>query len=934
MKILKAYFKNFQGIYTGMNRLELTLDFTANNISPFIVLFGKNASGKSTLLSCIQPFPGTNDFRTDPIIPELEGKKEIIFDNNGKIYKSLILYPKNKEGASRPTEKCFLYSLKSGCNFNDTEEDSWESLVPNGGKNAYIAAIEEHLMITKDFFSVGRIGGVSNFIDFNRSDRKKFIANFLPDVDPYLKINEDISKKYTAQKKVINTFGIELSKLIPLDECVIKLTNLTSKIEDNANKLALSNQEYGAAKSSVDKILNETANEIPELREFARTGKNPLDEKMEELQEKIKKLESNIGEDRTRESVIRELEELNEAILELSSEKSTAENNLSNVNRDKEVAELELNKLNSKLSAMSAKTGVITRLRESLASYEDTEKILMKENERFKTPFYKKFSTYSPDLMNKTNMLVMELKIALKSIREGYKSAGLAGLNLEDEKNVNNEIFRLKGIAKKFKSKKERIDELNEAIPLFVQKSKSEELLLKRPKECSINTCPFISDALEYSGSSIQLKKMCKELENLKDGFADEMKEWEEASERLSFLETYIARHENIKEKFVDQILLKNFVRIYSVVVNIEDYLKIIQSSESEFEEITNISNVEEYVNWYSNSAKVREEIMKTKERIEEINESVSLVESLKKDLVEKEAVLEKSKAAIIPLEKSFSELKEKLNNMKQKIAELKILVQSFQLLEEKKGELELIAAKSDLMKKYLDDVEKNRSIIIKTGKEINDLKEVDKELALEKDQIVHQIETRKDIEEKLAKLQEQFKIIEIIRGATDTVKGIPLYLIEAYLEDIRIMTNELLKIAYQGDFMLEKFVINEKEFSIPVIRGDGSRLEDITLGSGAEVALVKSSLSFAIVQKAIAGYNILYADELDSMLDESKRREFIGMLKKQIQDLGIEQVFIISHQREFLEEPLNLILLKDHGIETDNEEIMNNKNVVFNYYS
>jgi ABC-type multidrug transport system ATPase subunit len=69
-------------------------------------------------------------------------------------------------------------------------------------------------------------------------------------------------------------------------------------------------------------------------------------------------------------------------------------------------------------------------------------------------------------------------------------------------------------------------------------------------------------------------------------------------------------------------------------------------------------------------------------------------------------------------------------------------------------------------------------------------------------------------------------------------------------------------------------------------------------------------------------------------MLDESKRREFIGMLKKQIQDLGIVQVFIISHQREFLEEPLNLILLKDHGIETENEEIMNNKNVVFNYYS
>ena len=158
--------------------------------------------------------------------------------------------------------------------------------------------------------------------------------------------------------------------------------------------------------------------------------------------------------------------------------------------------------------------------------------------------------------------------------------------------------------------------------------------------------------------------------------------------------------------------------------------------------------------------------------------------------------------------------------------------------------------------------------------------------------------------------------------------------MIDTYLEDIRIRANHLLDLTFHGGFRLDKFVINEKEFAIPVIKGDGSRLDDCLEGSGAEQSFVKEAISFAIIEKAIRGYNIVSLDEVDGVLDQTNRMGFIKMLKQQIEELGLEQVFIISHVREFLNDDLNLILLRDHGIETEDKTFMENKHVVFDFYA
>ena len=89
--------------------------------------------------------------------------------------------------------------------------------------------------------------------------------------------------------------------------------------------------------------------------------------------------------------------------------------------------------------------------------------------------------------------------------------------------------------------------------------------------------------------------------------------------------------------------------------------------------------------------------------------------------------------------------------------------------------------------------------------------------------------------------------------------------------------------------------------------------------------------ISLALIEKSIGNYNILCLDELDGPLAKRNREIFIDILNKQISKLDIEQMFIISHNDAFDIAPVDLILLKDHGMNIEDESFMENKNIIFN---
>jgi DNA repair exonuclease SbcCD ATPase subunit len=175
--------------------------------------------------------------------------------------------------------------------------------------------------------------------------------------------------------------------------------------------------------------------------------------------------------------------------------------------------------------------------------------------------------------------------------------------------------------------------------------------------------------------------------------------------------------------------------------------------------------------------------------------------------------------------------------------------------------------------------------------------------------------------------------LYKIIKDSLDPKKGIPLFFIDNYLKDIAVRANNLLSIAY-GDAFKIKFDISASDFFINVFKSDGTFLSDIKQASQGETSLTTVSLSLGMIERMMntTKYDIIYLDEIDSTLSTKNRRLFITLLENQLEKLGIEQVFVISHNNEFESHPTDMILLKENNIDTDDKEFMQNKNIIFKY--
>ena len=144
------------------------------------------------------------------------------------------------------------------------------------------------------------------------------------------------------------------------------------------------------------------------------------------------------------------------------------------------------------------------------------------------------------------------------------------------------------------------------------------------------------------------------------------------------------------------------------------------------------------------------------------------------------------------------------------------------------------------------------------------------------------------------------------------------------------MIANKLLDVAFNGKFQIEEFEVTDKDFFIKLRKEDGELVPDILNASQGERALVSVAISMALIQQSMRKYNILLLDEIDSELDANNRRAFFNILETQFEMLGIEQCFLITHNNEFDTYNTDLILMKNHNIDTTDSEFMSNKTIIF----
>ena len=159
-------------------------------------------------------------------------------------------------------------------------------------------------------------------------------------------------------------------------------------------------------------------------------------------------------------------------------------------------------------------------------------------------------------------------------------------------------------------------------------------------------------------------------------------------------------------------------------------------------------------------------------------------------------------------------------------------------------------------------------------------------------------VKTTAEIEQHMA-TDAKFKAIA---EATSSTKGIPVLAIRDTVDRAISTANRLLNVMYDDEIELLRPVIDEAQFTLP-FRCGSNQSADIKYGSQSESTLLSLALSLSLAS-SMTSYNIPLIDEIDAYLDSSIRDDFILMLSNMMASLGMEQMFIISHnlQKDQLE--------------------------------
>lgn len=899
MRITYLKLVNFIGIQHGLGTDTFEISFPDNG-HKFIKLSGKNGSGKTTILSQLHPFKDSFDERKSLIIPGQEGRKIIEIEANGHEYKIEHIY--------RKAASSFFY--KDGTLLNE-----------NGSVGECENLIEQELGINKDYFKIGKIGSnTANFIDLLPTERKKYIGTFITQIDKYIDAYEIANSKYKTQKNKIAETSETLAKYqnpealaaqIAVEEQ--QLTNIETNITETSSKIAVIENNKSLELEKIKDINYEVdKNKLSDLINKINKENNAIETfELINGEMELKKVESEINKTEIETTKLNsKIDSLNEKIKE---------------NKEKEVS------TNNSIAKNTAQLNSI-----NLGNYDEVVSIINEsttlkaelENKIKENKFYSQVESCK-DRINSDTLLFKNL---MSIIYDNFEVLNENTI-LSDKKNID-VIFMtdyksvLSNYSAGIKSTSENIK--NELSNKQSEKAKKESnldqlaILEKRPVECKIDTCPFIVNALKFKNLPDELAILENDIEKLKTSDKETDEKIEDGKTLFGIFSQIIKAFKAINSE--ENVTYKYFVENYGNITsqfnsdkntffnNYTDAINVVSDSLSIF----NDYNKNEFT---LNSNIGKKELMDNSKKQKEFfeNENKSLNEELskitdvlselnsKKEIDEKELLNKNNYLELLKNYKTAKETINELNSEKEKTENnIKLFENISKIISGYNSELNILNSNLNSYK-----AEKTK---------------VTEELNQDRINMAKITELKKNLDE----LNREFGKIKLVADALNPKSGIPLVFIKSYLDEVERISNNLLDLAYGGKFEI-KFNVTDKEFLVTV-RTNDTVISDIKFASQGEVALTTISISLALIERSISNYNIITLDEIDGPLDVDNRSKFINILTSQIEKLGLEQIFIISHNNAFDACSMDLILLKDAPDDIDNSEYMTNKTILYKY--
>lgn len=847
MKILYLKLTNFINIVTAFNTETIEIDFSKSN-NNVVLLTGPNGSGKTSILSCLHPFPtnGNMDVRSDNpiIVPRENGYKEIHISDGDDLYVIQHFYTRNSDKHIIKS-----YIQKNGVELNE-----------NGNVTSFKEIVEKELGLEQDYMKLTRLGSnVTNFIDMKRQERKNFTGKIISEADIYLSYH----KKIMADKNKVNIQINHTSDLIrrlqvdDLGELKKAQKSLQHQIEDLTEKIEKANSEL----SVLQYQLNDCG-DISAMRER-------IQEKEKELKH-IQKALARASEIKISISILKSM--IEEAKIATLKAKSSLDTNV--ITRT------------GILNQLDSIANEIDSIRREIARIEDDQNVkdmesnieLLRETIRRRAKesgiggYVRPCSKAEMEDLIKMLDKCMDILLSTYELGKGpiQKAVSFFHTKTDIEKYTREN---------KEKIKRNKMQSLCEQV--YAEISKDIGLLgpdCKNPSGCRVYD--FYQRIYEYATQAPD-----KVIED-ETFLAYTKMAYNNIQTVLKYLRDYHDIFEKMPECIKDQFLMNT---VLTHICNME----WIYDKDIIFHELGLITDDE------LQDADL-EELSRQKSMLAQYKKANSNIEYFQNKLEE----LINSRTTLMG---QLDEVKETINSLNREIAEKEASVSDYEdMVIAMEHEDEVETEFNDLKSKLTLASQLSLQIREKTSI-LNDLQFRKNKMSKTHQDNEFRIENYKRYKKDLDELSSKFTDLEYLARALSSREGIPLIFIQAYLKDIKDVANQLLDVVYDGDLHLEDFEITADEFGIPYST-KGTTVKDVIYASQGERSFISLALSFALTYKSISKYNIMLLDEIDSTLDISNREKFLHVLEMQIDMIHAEQVFVISHNDMFNAYPVDIV--------------------------
>lgn len=874
MKLLSIRLENYIGIYNGRgdNILEVDLSQSTSNI---VIIRGSNGSGKSTLLKALSPLQDDNT----AIIPGLEGKKTLRYLYNNEVYEILYVHPVKTDG-SRGQVKMQVYKGMNRVELNPT----WNV---TSGKDI----IFDLFNLDANFLTLSQLSSEDRGLaDKKPAERKKFVNSIINGIEVYNNMYKVITKKYSTFKNLINTISSKINQIGNIEELNARYNNISRQVEDVSRERDKAVIEASKIDAEIgiltrDNNLEEFYKINEEIREnldYIRASKSQVINlsKGELTSENLNELKDIID---------NSLHAFDKDISKWKSEEAVAKVKIENISREKDET---FNSLQTKITKRGTlldggfSDSDLTLYKETKAKIADLENDINGLNSSIKN------LSEAEALVNAMEMIVPVLDSLYNGLDATTKKEkyDFVKTTLDNDGKYVDQTIEL---TRTYNEVSRTVTELESevlAYEILFDKAKS---LALRPKDCKIDDCSFVKEAIEASSKHPEKR------------INDINKEIDESNKLLKSLEKDIESYKELYD------FNKRFTNLHGMVLS---FRKLLEKSPvnyiiDPYQLLASLDHMEKLMIDF-NQIRGIFNIITTKSNYEEI------IESLKEPAAKYEA----NKALIDELDSDIASLKDKLTTIDAQLtaeqdgisettndislAEFKIevytkcksLVDECIGLEERNNELQgQINSLSDIAFKVKDLETRMDEAKSRADRLNNDLNAI----LSERDKIASSKTLLEDYIRDLDLYNKNFSILETIRYYLSPTTGIQTVFMRTYMGNIILKANELLSLIFNGQFIIQPFVINEAEFRIPCL-GNGLVNDDISSMSTSQICMISMILSFAILSNSSTDYNILKLDEIDGGLDTENRIQFIGLLKQLITMVGCEQCFLISHNMEY----------------------------------